>query len=121
MSESINKIQIINELKLKNLFINNNEECSICYEKFISPKYLYILNKCNHIFCKKCIYHQMNIYKYNKEIFCPLCRTKNINIKYHNELHNQNNEKIFMRYNEFGEILSWTNIPLELLSHAMPF
>ncbi len=76
--------RLINELKLKNLFINNNEECSICYNNFTHIKNIYMLEECNHIFCKTCIFKQMNIDKHKRHICCPLCRKENKNIKFNN-------------------------------------
>ncbi len=73
---------LIKELKLKNSSINNNVECSICYDNFINVKNIYLLEKCNHIFCKTCIFKQMNIDKHKLNIMCPLCRTENKNIKF---------------------------------------
>jgi len=93
----------LKELKLKNLFINNNEQCSICYENMTNIKSTYMLDNCNHIFCKTCVLSLLN---HNKNtdyitcqengvslrkhiVFCPLCRAENTIIKI------QNNEKMF--------------------------
>ena len=73
---------VIKELNIKNNLLNKNEECSICYEIFTNVKQMYILDKCNHIFCKKCIFHHMNINEHIKNIYCPLCRTEYNNVKY---------------------------------------
>ncbi len=74
--------KLMNELKLKNSHINNNDECSICYNNFAQIKSMYLLENCNHIFCKPCIFKQMDYDKYKQNFACPLCRTENKNIKY---------------------------------------
>ncbi len=90
---------LMNELKLKKSCINDNEECSICYDKYKNIQSIYLLEECNHMFCKPCIFKQMNYDKHKQNIVCPLCRMENINIKFPmmqnydeqiEELHNQN-------------------------------
>jgi len=70
----------INELK--NSCINNNAECSICYENYTDIETIYILENCKHVFCKPCIFKLMDNDKYKQNIQCPLCRTENKNIKH---------------------------------------
>ncbi len=87
----MDKTYVINELKLKNSCINNNDECSICYERYTKIQNIYMLDNCKHLFCKTCIFEQMNIDKYKNNIICPLCRTNNSNVKFINNNDDSNN------------------------------
>ncbi len=80
---------LINEIKLKNSLVNNNEECSICYEKFVQIKNIYMLEKCNHLFCNTCMFKQINTDRYNTHITCAMCRTKNNKNKQYNCISNK--------------------------------
>jgi hypothetical protein len=48
------------------------ETCTICYQEFIKNEYYRKLDKCGHIFHKKCIDKWFFI---NQDCECPLCRT----------------------------------------------
>ena len=50
---------------------NFTEECPICYDA-VKPNE-YIVTRCCHLFCQKCIVLHMVI---GKNKFCPYCRTK---------------------------------------------
>lgn len=93
---SITYDKTLKELKLKNLFINNNEQCSICYENMTDIKSTYMLDNCNHIFCKTCVFSLLNHGKHTDHITCPLCRATNTIIKF------QNNEKMFDKTYQSG-------------------
>ncbi len=87
--------KLLNELKLKNSYINNCEECSICYNDYTQIKSMYLLENCNHIFCKLYIFKLMDIDKHRQNVACPLCRTENKNIKYKI---NQNDFSLYMQF-----------------------
>jgi len=55
--------------------INENEECSICFEKLKYTKNFTL--SCQHTFCILCLQTIMlDFVKYNKICYCPLCRNK---------------------------------------------
>lgn len=53
-----------------------NEECPICFNKL--EKDSYIITKCCHIFCKKCIIHHIVI---GDNDFCPYCRNNCLSLE----------------------------------------
>tara|TARA_B100000902_G_C26596178_1_gene568209 strand:+ start:32 stop:484 length:453 start_codon:yes stop_codon:yes gene_type:complete len=59
--------------KIKNTddVLKNNQQCSICREKFQEGEYKRILPHCFHIYHKKCI---DNWLKNDENRSCPLCR-----------------------------------------------
>jgi hypothetical protein len=58
-------------IKKEDKLIQNNEVCAICLNNYKTNEYKRELNKCNHIFHKKCI---DKWFKNSDNKSCPLCR-----------------------------------------------
>lgn len=60
------------KIKLNDPILNNNEECSVCFEKYKINEYKRTLENCNHTFHKKCVDKWLTT---NDNFSCPCCRT----------------------------------------------
>ncbi|KAG6039818.1 hypothetical protein E4U41_002064 [Claviceps citrina] len=64
---SLNEKNVLLLRKALRLYIDNQEDCAICYEIPASP----VITNCKHVFCRACITRAIEI-----QHKCPLCRNK---------------------------------------------
>jgi SNF2 family DNA or RNA helicase len=66
MSESLYLFTLLEKMKNPELFIKENESCSICFDNLDNPA----ITPCGHIFCYDCL--KMCLTEKNK---CPMCKS----------------------------------------------
>ncbi len=60
-------------IKTNDDLIKNGETCNICFCEYSTGEYKRTLNKCKHVFHKKCIDKWLG--KNAENMTCPICRT----------------------------------------------
>jgi hypothetical protein len=61
--------------------INNNQECSICYETKDTKEF--VMTNCSHSFCCDCMKKTVNIC--GSELKCAMCRTKIVKLSFNDK------------------------------------